>query len=86
MQSADRSNGLVASRFRLRASGGEQLLGLLVGSPHAMLGRAVRLGDALSRTRLGVVSELGRGALGGGDDRGDSLSGPGQWIAGCGRG
>jgi hypothetical protein len=86
VQPADRSNGLVASRFRLRASGGEQIVGLLVGGSHAMLGGAVRLGNALSRTRLGVVSELGGGALGGGHDRGDSLSCPGQWVAGCGRG
>ena len=61
----------VADRLgRLRASLGEDLLGLLLGRPHAVLGGAVALGDPLADPLLGLLEHPLGGILGGGDDRG----------------
>ena len=63
---------LVPGGLRLRAGGAEQLLGLLLGRQHAIVGRAVGLGDPLAGACLGLLAQLRGGAFGCSDDARDA--------------
>ena len=58
VQAGHRRNRLVPARLGLRARLAEDLLGLLLGCAHAVLGRPVRLRDALAAARLRPIADL----------------------------
>ena len=82
MDLRDRGQRFVARGLGLGAGGLQDLLGLLLGRVHAVLGGAVGLGDPLARAGLGLLAQLGGRAFGRFDDARDALGGGLQGVGG----